>query len=175
MLKFKQIFPKWQDFKQFVIDYTFYYDAAIYTDEKIMVYYYILYRNFANSHLAFDNQVFLEMLSLTVSENFREFFIIRGLMDLVAAEPIKELVVGIETINNMAENPNIDTDKDTVVNYIGSQMRNTSRENIVDRVYSLIPRIAIPEILMEVAKYDYLFLKIIPRTNYYFIEEEDDE
>ena len=79
----------------------------------------------------------------------------------------------METINNVAENPNIDTNANSVVNYIGMQSRTKSQENIVDRVHSLIPKIHIPEIKLEIKKYDYLFLKIIPRTTWLYEEDTD--
>lgn len=175
MIRFKQIFPTWKEFKQFALDYQFYYKDAtdVYTDQKILVYYTILYRNFAQSHLAFDHELFCEQLSITLSENFREFFIIRDLMDLVSNKKTEDLIIGLETINNIAESPNIETDKNSVVDYIGTQSRSKSKENIVDRVYALIPKIHIPEIRNELAKYDYLFLKIIPRTEWYFPEEDE--
>jgi len=174
VLTFKEIFPKWTDFKQFIIDYSIYYPANTYDDAKILIYYTLLYRNFANSHTAYDNEIFNEMLSLTIAENFREFFIIRNLLDLVASKNVNDLIVGIESINNVAENPNIDTNKDSIINYVGVQTRSTSKENIVDRVYALIPKITIPEIKNEIQKYGYLFLKIIPRTEWLFEEDEDE-
>ena len=119
MMKFKAIFPEWKQFKQFITDYQFYYkdSKTVFTDQNTLVYYTILMRNFANSHLAFDMEVFLEMFSMTISENFREFFIIRDLIDLIASKKVEELIIGLETINNIAENPNIETNKDTIVDY----------------------------------------------------------
>jgi len=175
MLTFKQIFPSVIEFKQFIKDFSFYYDTETYTEQKILIYYTILYRNFANSHTAFDIEVFNEMLSMTLAENFREFFIIRDLMNLVASKDIEDLLIGVETISNAAEAPNIETDKDTIVNYIGTQARSKSKENIIDRVYTLIPKIHIPEIKIECKKYEYLFIKIIPRFDYDFEEDEEDE
>jgi len=173
METFKQIFPKWTDFKQYLIDFSFYYQSDLYSNERVLMYYTLLYRNFANSHTAFDIEIFYEMLSITIAENFREFFIVRALLDEVANTAVKDLLIGIESINNVAENPNIVTDKNSVVNYIGSQARGISRENIVDRVYTLIPKIHIKEIQTEVKKYSHLFLKIIPKTFWLYEEDEN--
>lgn len=175
MLKFKDIFPDWQHFKQFLIDYSFYYDEELYTDQRVLIYYTILYRNFANSHTAYDYEVFLEMLSLTISENFREFFIVRRLLDKVANSNEEELTMMLETIDNTAENPNIVTDADSIVNYIGTQRRTKTQANIIDRVWALIPKIYIPEIQREVAKYEHLFLKIIPRRVWIYEDDEEQQ
>lgn len=173
MLKFKDIFPNLENFKAFVHDYKFYYGEDEYTDARVVIYYSLLYRNFANSHTAYDNEIFYEQLSLTLEENFREFFIARELLEYIASQEVKELLIGLETINNVAENPNIVTDKDTIVNYIGAQTRGRTKENIVDRVYSLIPKLRVQEVKNECKKYDHLFLKIIPRTYYLYEEEEE--
>ena len=173
MLKFKEMFPEWHHFKQFLIDYSFYYDKDLYTDQRVLVYYTLLYRNFANSHTAYDNEVFLEMLSLTIGENFREFFIVRHLLDKVANSSDEDLIMMLETVDNIAENPNVVTDADSLVNYIGTQHRSKTRSNIIDRIHTLIPRIYIPEIMREVAKYEYLFLKIIPRRDWIYEDDEE--
>jgi hypothetical protein len=101
---------------------------------------------------------------------------IRELLDLVASKDVSELLIGIENISNRADNPNIDTNKDTIIDYIGTQNRSKTYENIVDRVFTLTKRLRHNELMNEVNYYKDLFLKIVPRTCYLFpIEEEEDE
>lgn len=175
MERFKDAFPTWAEFKQFLIDYSFYYDKTLYTDERVLMYYTILYRNFANSHTAFDNEVFYEMLSLTIAENFREFFIVRKLLDEVANAKLKDLLLMVESVQNVAENPNMKTDPDTILDYIGTQSRSKTTGNLIDRVHSIIPKIHIPEVKNECKKYEHLFLRIIPKTFWLYEEENDEE
>lgn len=177
-LTFKQFFPTWEHFRNFLIDYSVYYEAEEYSDQKALVYYTLLYRQYANSNSAYDNEIFLEKLSLTIAENFREFFQIRELLDFVNSRPIEELITGVETITNVGEKPNEATNKDTIVNFIGVQTRSKSKENIVDRVNSLVRALKINEVSNEVRRYEYLFLKIIPREFWIYAEDpindEDD-
>ena len=172
-MTFKSFFPTWESFRQFIQDYRMYYDNTVYTDARIMVYWAILYKNYANSHIGYDQEVFLDMLSLEVEEHFREFFMIRAMLDFVADKPVNELLIGMESITNVAENPNIQTNKDSIIDYIGIQTRSKTQENIVDRVYSMLKKVRVQEIHNELLYYRDLFLRIIPRTTHlYPIEEE---
>lgn len=168
---FKDIFPNWESFKSFLVDYSVYYKEEEYTGEKALIYYTLMYRRYGNSHIAYDPEIFLEQLSLLIAENFREFFLIRNLLDVLAKTDVKELLQGVETITNIADKPNITTDKNEIVNYIGMQTRSRSTENLVDRVMTSVVNIKIPEVLNEMDRYSDLFLKIIPRTRW--IYEED--
>ena len=169
--KFKQIFPEWVDFKNFLNDYIVYFDNSELTDDRILIYYSLLRRQFANSNIAYDMDIFLDKLSLLIEENFREFFKVRQLLELVHSSELKELLLGVESITNVAENPNVKTDKDSIVDYIGTQSRTRSKENIVDRMYTLVDRLRINEVMIEVYKYSDLFIQIIPRTSYWYEED----
>ncbi len=174
-MKFKDFFPSWEKFKQFIMDYRMYYDNTVYTDQRILVYWSMLYKHYGNSHIGYDSEVFLDMLSLEIEEHFREFFMVRALLDFVASKEITDLVIGMETVSNIAENPNIETDKNTILNYIGTQTRTRTQENLVDRVYSMMNKIRVREIHNELLYYRDLFLRIIPRTVYLYEKEENDE
>lgn len=175
-MKFKDLFPTWESFKQFIMDYRMYYDNTVFTDARILVYWSMLYKFYGNSHIAYDHEVFLDMISLELEEHFREFFMIRELLDFVASKDISELLIGMESVSNIAENPNIETDKNTILNYIGTQTRSRTQENIVDRVYSMLNKIRVKEIHNELLYYRDYFMRIIPRTcHWYPIEEEEDE
>jgi hypothetical protein len=174
MIKFKKLFPTWEHFKTFLVDYNFYFEPEVYDDKKVMLYYSLLYRQYANSHTAYDNEVFYDQLSLIIAEHFREFFKIKELIAFVSSKPLEDLMLGMETITNVAEKPNITTDSNSIVDYVGLQTRSKSRENIVDRVYNLLGKLKYMEIKRELLYYQDLFLKIIPRT-YYLYDEEDDE
>lgn len=171
---FKQLFPKWEVFSKYLKDYSVYYDSEEYTDARAIVYFTILYRQFANSNVAYDYEIFLEKLSLTISENFREFFKIKDMLDYVENLDVLDLVKGVETISNVAANPNINTDKDTILNYIGTQSRTRSTENIVDRVYNNIRRIKVNEIMNEIVRYEYLFVQIPPSPIYLYNDDRED-
>lgn len=169
-LTFKQVFPSWEHFHEFLLDFSVYYDAEEYTTSKTLIYYTLLYREFGNSHMAYDRNVFLEQLSLNVAERFREFFKVRSLLDFINSKTEEELVKGIETISNVGEAPNMVTDKDTILDFIGVQNRTRSTENVVDRVWSIIPRIRIAEVKQEVNYYRPLFIQIIPRQDIFYGE-----
>lgn len=171
---FKQLFPNWEVFSKYLKDYSVYYDSEEYTDARAIVYFTILYRQFANSNVAYDYEIFLEKLSLTISENFREFFKIKDMLDYVENLDVLDLVKGVETISNVAANPNINTDKDTILNYIGTQSRTRSTENIVDRVYNNIRRIKVNEIMNEIVRYEYLFVQIPPSPIYLYNDDRED-
>lgn len=171
---FKQIFPDWLDFKKYLQDYIIYFDKEELTDNKILTYYTLLFRQYANSNIAYDRDIFLDKLSLLIAENFREFFKVKELLELLHSVELDELLLGMESITNIAENPNIQTDKDTIVNYIGTQSRVRSKENIVDRVYTLVDRLRVNEVMIEVYKYMDLFIKIIPRSHYRFYDDSDE-
>ena len=173
-LSFKQIFPDWLDFKKFLHDYIIYFDKEELVDEKILTYYTILFRQYANSTVAYDRDIFLDKLSLLIAEYFREFFKVRELLELIHDSDMRELVLGIETITNMSENPNIVTDKNTIVDYVGIQTRSRSKENIVDRVYTLVDRIRINEVMIEVYRYQDLFIQIVPTIRYGYYDDSDE-
>lgn len=172
---FKQIFPNWESFYKFLKDYAVYHNPGDYTSKNAMIYYSILYRQFANSNTAYDYEIFLQKLSLTIAENIKEFFKIRELIEYVNAADIKILLQGVESITNVGNNPNIETNKDTILNYIGTQSRTRSTENIVDRVYTAIGRLKINEIMNEVVRYEYLFVQIPPPNVYLYGEDLSDE
>lgn len=174
-LTFKQHFPTWEDFRNFVMDYSVYYNRDEYTDNKVLVYYTLLYRQYANSRAAYESEIFYEQLSLLIAENFREFFLIRGVLDFIASKSVSDMLLGIETITNTATNPNMPTDKDTIINYIGTQVRQRSQENVIDRAVAVIKGLRIREVTIEVDKYKDLFMKIIPREDWFYVEENKDE
>lgn len=172
---FKQIFPTWETFYRFLIDYSVYYSSEVYTTNKVLTYYALLYRQFANSNVAYDYEVFLEKLSLIIAENFREFFKIRELLDHVNELSVDEMLQGIESITNVGQNPNITTDKNTILDYIGTQSRTRSTENIVDRVHTLVTKLKVNEVMREVIRYEDLFVQIPPSPMYFYYEDEFDE
>lgn len=172
---FKQIFPNWEVFKKYLVDYSVYYDAETYIDNKVLVYYTLLYRQFANSNIAYDYEVFLEKMSLIVAENFREFFKIRELIDFTNELSIPEMLQGVETITNIGQNPNIETDKDAILNFIGTQSRSRSKENMVDRVYTLVNRIKINEVLNEVYRYTDLYVQVPPSPIHFYYDDDFSE
>lgn len=169
--KFKKIFPTWKDFKGFMHDYVTYFDVSNLSDEKILIYYTLLFRQYANSNIAYDRDIFLDKLSLLIIENFREFFKVRELLELVENTEVKELLLGMESITNIAQDPNIVTDKDSIVDYIGTQSRVRSKENIVDRIYTLVDHLRVNEVMTEVYRYTDLFIQIIPRTRHRYYDD----
>lgn len=173
MLTFKQVFPTSEHFHKYLIDYSIYYGSETYTKEKALVYWTLLYRRYGNSRSAYDPDVFLEQLSLIIAENFREFFLIRELLDVVSSSKIQDLIVGMETVTNVADNPNYTTDPDEILKYIGQQSRTKSKENVVDVVYRVVKRIKVNEITKELDKYQELFINVIPRYEYIYTDEEE--
>ena len=176
-LTFKQMFPTWQDFYKFLSDYSIYNLDERLTHEKALVYHSMLFRQYANSHAAYDRDVFFDQLSLLVTEHFNEFFKIKELLELMLDTDVKKLVLGLETITNVGENVNMNVGKDEILPYIGTQSRQRSQANIAEVVASIIPKIRIKEITSEVKHYGDLFIQIIPTINYYYgdpnSEQED--
>lgn len=170
---FKQLFPNWEVFKKYLIDFAVYFDKSEYTDKKALIYFTILYRQYANSNIAYDYEVFLEKLSLVITENFREFFKITELLDYVNTLDVEELIQGVETITNVAQNPNIDTDKNTILNYIGTQSRSRSTENVIDRVYTAVRNIKVNEIMNEVVRFEHLFVQVPPSNLFTYGDDHE--
>lgn len=167
-LTFKQLFPRWQDFYKFLNDYSIYRVDENLTQEKAMVYHTILFRRYANSHIAYDYEVFFDQLSILVSEHFNAFFKVKDMIDFINGKAIKELLVGMETIVNAGENNNTNIDKDDILPYIGSQSRSRSQGNVVEVIHAIIPKVRIKEITYELDQYAQLFIQIIPTINYYY-------
>lgn len=175
-MKFKQLFPTFESFHTYLLDYSVYYTSGEYTEVKALIYYTLLYRQFGNSELAYDYEVALEKLSLLIAENFREFFLIRKLLDYLAEMKVDEMLVGVESITNVADKINIETDADSIANFVGLQTRSKSRDNPADRIRAVITRLQIPEVAVEMRKYEDLFIKIIPRDKWIYEEDFlDDE
>lgn len=174
-LTFKQMFPTWQDFYKFLSDYSIYNVDERLTHEKALVYHSMLFRQYANSHAAYDRDVFFDQLSLLVTEHFNEFFKIKELLELMLDTDVKRLVVGVETITNVGENANMNIGKDEILPYIGTQSRQRSQANIVEVVTSIIPKIRVKEITSEVRHYEDLFIQIIPHVRYFYGDEIPDD